>query len=151
VCYWERNRGKNSASNDEINRMLKKVNNAITAFAALFVMVLAIAAWLDRSIIILHLVEALPFIAGPLLCLRRNKFGYALCFAGGAFWLWTGGFLTAFVHNGFELLKGHFAVRAGSDSYYCFLPHYIQTFCPKIFRNVSGYFLFRRSLARSWF
>jgi hypothetical protein len=84
--------------------MLKKVNTTIAAFAALFVIVLAIAAWLDRSIIILHMVEALPYIIGPLLCLRQNKFGYALCFASGAFWLWTGGFLTTFVHNGFEQL-----------------------------------------------
>jgi hypothetical protein len=84
--------------------MVTRVNTTIVAFATLFVIVLAIAAWLDRSIIILHMVEALPYIIGPLICLRQNKFGYALCFASGAFWLWTGGFLTTFVHNGFEQL-----------------------------------------------
>jgi hypothetical protein len=38
------------------------------------------------------------------LIFRRNKYGYALGIARGAFRLWTRGFLTTFIRNGFEPL-----------------------------------------------
>src|SRR6266542_3680444 len=84
---------------------MKRAISAIDTSAALFIIVLAIAAYLDKSIILLHIVEALPYVVAPILCLRRKKFGYPLAFASGSFWIWTGGFLTTFVRNGFEQLE----------------------------------------------
>jgi len=86
-------------------RAISAIDIAIATSAALFIIVLAIAAYLDKNIILLHIVEALPYVVAPILCLRRKKFGYLLAFASGAFWIWTGGFLTTFVRNGFEQLE----------------------------------------------
>jgi hypothetical protein len=80
------------------------INRAIAICAAIFIVILQVASYLDRSILVLHIVEAIPYIVGPLLCFRNIKFGYAICFASGIFWLWSGAFLTTFVRNGFEQL-----------------------------------------------
>ena len=80
--------------------------------AAVFIAVLAVSAYWDRSIRVLHVFESLPYLLAAVLCLRRNKFGYALGLASGAFWLWTAGFLTTFIRNGFERVE--MLLRAGS-------------------------------------
>ena len=72
--------------------------------AAAFIVVLGLSAYWDRSIRVLHTVEALPYLLAAILVLRQHKFGYALGFAGGAFWLLTATFRTSFVRNGFERL-----------------------------------------------
>ena len=128
--------------------MSKNINIAIAAFAALFVVVLAIAAYLDNSIIKLHIIEALPYIAGPLLCLRHKKFGYALSFASGAFWLWTAGFLTTFVRNGFGQLD-HLISTGTLERFDVFIavPAAIGTAGMVIF-SITGYLrLSRKSLS----
>lgn len=79
-------------------------NIAIVVFSGVFVAVLALAAYWDRTIRVLHLFESVPYLAAAVLCVRSRKFGYALAFAAGAFWLWTAGTLTTFVRNGFERL-----------------------------------------------
>lgn len=79
-----------------------KINQLIGLSVALFVLVLIISAWFDASIRVLHVFEALPYCAVPWLCRRKPKAGYSLGFASGAFWLWTAGFLTTFIRNGFE-------------------------------------------------
>jgi len=61
------------------------------------------AVW-DRSIRVLHVFEALPYIVAAILILRQHKFGYALGFAGGAFWLYMAAFRSSFVRNGFARL-----------------------------------------------
>lgn len=71
--------------------------------AAAFVVVLAISAYWDRSIAVLHVLEAVPFAAAAMLSLRRSTIGYALGAASGAFWLWIAGTQTTFIHNGFAL------------------------------------------------
>jgi hypothetical protein len=88
------------------------VSLAIAVCAVIFVGILAVAAYFDPSIRALHIFEALPYLLAAALCLRRNKFGYALAAVSGAFWLWTAGFLTSFVRNGFERLA--MLVRTGS-------------------------------------
>src|SRR5258708_38861262 len=75
---------------------------AIAVCAVFFVGVLAVAAYFDPSIRLLHVFEALPYLLAAALCLRRIKFGYVLAAVSGAFWLWTAGCLTTFVRNGFE-------------------------------------------------
>jgi hypothetical protein len=80
--------------------------HAIDALAAgcavAFIVILAIAAYWDRTIRVLHAFESLPYIVAAALSLRQRKFGYMLGAASGAFWLWMAGTLTSFVRNGFE-------------------------------------------------
>jgi len=64
--------------------------------------VLAIAAYWDRTIRVLHVFESIPYVMAGVLSLRQRKSGYMLGAASGAFWLWTAGTLTTFVRNGFE-------------------------------------------------
>jgi hypothetical protein len=70
--------------------------------AIVFILILGISAYGDRTIRALHVFEALPYAAAAVLVLRRIKLGYMLGVAGGAFWLWTAGLLTTFIRNGFE-------------------------------------------------
>ncbi len=79
-----------------------KLAVAAAACAVFFVAIMAIAAYFDPSIRVLHVFEALPYLLAAALCLRGNKFGFALAGVSGAFWLWTAGCLTSFVRNGFE-------------------------------------------------
>ncbi|HEX3111587.1 MAG TPA: hypothetical protein VHU41_20975 [Thermoanaerobaculia bacterium] len=84
--------------------MRRTTDVLIAACALAFIVVLAVAAYWDPTIRVLHVVEALPYLAAAILCLRRVRFGYPLGAVSGAFWLWTGGLLTTFVRNGFERL-----------------------------------------------
>ena len=78
------------------------IDRLVAICAAVFILILGIAAYWDPTIRVLHVFESLPYAAAVLLTLRRRKFGYMLGAAAGAFWLWTAGFLTTFVRNGFE-------------------------------------------------
>jgi hypothetical protein len=78
------------------------VDKLAAACAAMFIVVLAIAAYWDPSIRVLHVFEALPYGLASVLCLRQRKVGYLLGAASGVFWLWMAGTLTSFVRNGFE-------------------------------------------------
>src|SRR5215467_10380476 len=83
-------------------RRLSSLHLLIFLSAGLFVIVLLISAWLDNSIRILHLFEAILYVGSALLCLAKPKWGYMFSFASGAFWIWSAGFLTTFIRNGFE-------------------------------------------------
>jgi hypothetical protein len=89
-----------------------KIDVTAAICAAIFIAVLAVSAYWDRSIRVLHVFESLPYLLAAVLCLRRNKLGYALGLASGVFWLWTAGFLTTFIRNGFERLE--MLLRTGS-------------------------------------
>jgi len=84
--------------------MDRRIDWAIAVCASLFVAVLAVSAYFDPTIRVLHGFEALPYVAAAVLCLRGNRFGYPLGLVSGAFWLWTAGFLTTFILNGFQRL-----------------------------------------------
>lgn len=75
------------------------------ASAGLFIAMLALAAYWDPSIRVLHVFEAIPYLVAAFLIVRGHKYGYLLGIAGGAFWLWSAGFLTRFVRSGFERLE----------------------------------------------
>ena len=92
--------------------MPHKTDLAAALCSLVFIGVLAVAAYWDRTIRILHLFESLPYLLAAILCLRQSKLGYALGIVSGAFWLWMAGFLTTFVRNGFERLD--IVVRTGS-------------------------------------
>src|SRR6476661_5010508 len=70
--------------------------------AAGFVVILAISAYWDPSIRMLHVFEAVPYLAAGWLCARRGKIGYLLAIAAGLFWLWVAGTRTTFVREGFR-------------------------------------------------
>jgi hypothetical protein len=89
----------------------KTIDRLAAACATAFIVILGIAAYWDRTIRVLHVFEALPYILAAALCLRQRKFGYMLGAAAGAFWLWTAGTLTTFVRNGFERVS--MLVRTG--------------------------------------
>ncbi|HEY7502122.1 MAG TPA: hypothetical protein VH740_26615 [Vicinamibacterales bacterium] len=74
------------------------------ACAAAFVVVLAVSAYWDPTIRMLHVFEAVPYLVAAMLTLRQKKPGYILGFASGGFWLWMAGTRTTFVRNGFEQL-----------------------------------------------
>jgi hypothetical protein len=73
--------------------------------AAAFIVVLAVSAYWDRSIVLLHIFEAVPYAIAAVLCVRQRTFGYALAAASGAFWLWIASTQTSFVRNGFERVE----------------------------------------------
>jgi hypothetical protein len=89
-----------------------KVDIAVAVCVATFVAVLAISAYWDPSIRILHALEAIPYALAAALCLRGKTFGYALGAASGAFWLWMAGLLTTFVRNGFDRVE--MLIRTGT-------------------------------------
>lgn len=78
------------------------IDVAAAACALAFVGVLVISAYWDRTIRVLHVFEALPYLATAVLCLRQRRFGYLLGAASGGFWLWMAATLSTFVRNGFE-------------------------------------------------
>ena len=96
----------------DLHRSLGLPDRLAMASAALFVVILAVAAYWDSTIRVLHLFEAVPYLVAAVLITRRRRFGYILGAACGAFWLWTAGFLTTFIRNGFDrlaslMLTGH--------------------------------------------
>jgi hypothetical protein len=77
----------------------------INAVACLvFIVVLAIAAWFDPSIRGLHFFQAWLYVAIAVLALKRNKWGYFLGLATGAFWAYLVLFLNGFFQAGREQL-----------------------------------------------
>lgn len=92
--------------------MTRKTDVAVAVCAIAFVAVLVVSAIGDRSIRALHVFESVPYVLAAVLAMRRVRTGYALGLVGGAFWLWTAGFLTSFVRNGFERLD--MLVRSGA-------------------------------------
>jgi hypothetical protein len=85
-----------------MKKLFNRLSFYISLSASLFVVVLFVSAYFDHSIRVLHVFEAIPFIVAPWLCQRNSKTGYMLAFACGTFWIWTAGFLTSFIRNGFE-------------------------------------------------
>jgi hypothetical protein len=79
--------------------------------AAVFVIVLAAAAYWDPSIRVLHVFESLLYVAAATLCVRHARFGYALGVASGIFWLWLAGRGSTFILNGFQVMA--MSLRAG--------------------------------------
>ncbi len=73
------------------------------ACSLVFVAILAISAYWDPRIRVLHVFEAVPYLAAGWLCVRRVKAGYMLAIAGGVVWLLIAGMRTTFVRDGFRL------------------------------------------------
>jgi hypothetical protein len=82
----------------------KTVDTVAAGCAAIFIMILAMAAYFDPTIRVLHVFESFPYLLAAILCVRHTRSGYAFGMVSGGFWLWTAGFLTTFIRNGFEQL-----------------------------------------------
>ena len=91
-------RMENSAASDRL------VGYLLVGSSTLFIAILALAAYWDPTIRVLHVFEAVPCALAASFGWRRNKIGYALGVASGVFWLWLAGWLVTFVRNGFEVL-----------------------------------------------
>lgn len=82
---------------------LSGVTMMVCVCAVTFVAVLAISAYWDPTIRVLHVFEAVPYLLAAAWCLRetKGKAGYLLAIAGGGLWLWLAGTRTTFVREGF--------------------------------------------------
>jgi hypothetical protein len=143
--------GKSGASNQAAKLLIMKKHTpilhlAIVSCHVLFVTVLFVATYYDTSIFALHLAECIPYAAGALLCLKHNKWGYFLSFAAGAFWLWSAGFLTTFIHNGFTQLGQFIATGVARADIMIAVPAAIATGGLAIF-SLLAYLIFTK---KSW-
>jgi hypothetical protein len=76
-----------------------KTDMAAAVCATMFIVILAMSAYWDRRIRVPHGFESVPYMVSAVLCLRQNRFGYALGVISGACWLWMAGFQTTFVRK----------------------------------------------------
>jgi hypothetical protein len=79
-----------------------KTDMAAAVCATMFIVILAMSAYWDRRIRVPHGFESVPYMVSAVLCLRQNRFGYALGVISGACWLWMAGFQPPSSANGFE-------------------------------------------------
>ncbi|HEY3950272.1 hypothetical protein [Phenylobacterium sp.] len=85
--------------------MRKFLDGALIAGAAGFILVLAVSAAFDRTIIVLHIFQALMYLAVIALVSRRNRWGYFLAVAIAGFWNYTNLFVTNFFVSGLRALE----------------------------------------------
>jgi hypothetical protein len=85
--------------------MRKFLDGAIVTGAAGFIVVLALAAVFDHTIIVLHAFQALMYLAVIGLVGRRNRWGYFLGAAIAGFWNYMNLFVTNFFDSGLRALQ----------------------------------------------
>lgn len=83
-------------------RRWSNIAAAICAFV--FILVLGVSAFFDPTIRLLHLAEALPYLAAAILTLRGKKLGMIIGFASGALWVTISATRTTFIGAGFQQL-----------------------------------------------
>jgi hypothetical protein len=76
----------------------------IAAGSADFVFILALSAYFDHSIIVLHFFQALQYLAIVALAARGNRWGYFIAIAVSAFWNYGATFVNSFVESGWRAL-----------------------------------------------
>jgi hypothetical protein len=77
---------------------------AIALSCAGFVFILAIAAFWDHSIIVLHAFQAMQYLVIVILGARRNRWGYFAAIAVGSLWNYVALFVNSFVESGWRAL-----------------------------------------------
>jgi hypothetical protein len=85
--------------------MRKFLDGVVVTGAAGFIVVLAVSAVFDHSIIVLHTFQALMYLAVIGLLSRRNRWGYFLGAAIAGFWNYTNLFVTNFFESGLKTLQ----------------------------------------------
>jgi hypothetical protein len=68
------------------------------------VLILGLAAFFDHSIIVLHAFQALQYLLIIALTARRNRWGYFIALAVGAFWDYLVLFVNSFAASGWRAL-----------------------------------------------
>ena len=76
----------------------------IVGSCAVFIFILALSAVYDRSIRVLHALQALIYVAVVILAWRRSAWGYGAGCIIAAFWNWTNIVHTTFIANGLREL-----------------------------------------------
>ena len=85
--------------------MRKFLDATVATGAVGFIAILALSAVFDHTIIVLHLFQALMYLAVIGLVSRRNRLGYFLGAAIAGFWNYTNLFVTSFFESGLRTLK----------------------------------------------
>jgi hypothetical protein len=76
----------------------------IAVASAGFAFILAMSAFFDHSIIVLHFFQALQYLVIIALAARANRWGYFIAVAVGAFWDYLATFVNSFVESGWRAL-----------------------------------------------
>jgi hypothetical protein len=93
----------------EISEVMPLLLNAVICFgAAGFIAILGLAAALDPTIRLLHLFQALMYVAVIVLIARGSRWGLFLGFSIAAFWNYTTIFVNSFFRNGVDALSASF-------------------------------------------
>jgi hypothetical protein len=89
----------------------------IAVTSAGFVFILALSAFFDHSIIVLHFFQALQYLVIVALAARANRWGYFIGISVSAFWDYGGMFVNSFVESGWRALMTsiHSGVLAKPD------------------------------------
>jgi hypothetical protein len=69
-----------------------------------FIAILVLSAVFDRTIVWLHIFQAVMYIVAIALVAVRSRWGYALGFSIAAFWNYVNLFVTSFLRNGLDAL-----------------------------------------------
>jgi hypothetical protein len=81
------------------------LDKTIAAASLGFIAVLAVSAYWDTSIVWLHVLQSLMYVATIVLVLRHNRWGYFLGFSIAAFWNYAQFFVTSFLRAGLQQLS----------------------------------------------
>jgi hypothetical protein len=77
----------------------------IAIASAGFVIILALAAYWDHSIVVLHVLQSLQYVAIVFLAARQNRWAYLYAIAVGTFWNYLALFVNSFVMSGWRALE----------------------------------------------
>lgn len=81
-----------------------KVELAIVVSACIFIFALAVSAYFEPRIRLLHTLQALIYIFVIVLARRHSKWAYGVGLSIAAFWNYANLFVTTFIRNGLENL-----------------------------------------------
>jgi len=81
-----------------------KLDWAIVASSLLFMIALAVSAYFEPPIRILHTLQALIYVAVIVGALRHQKWAYGVGISIAAFWNYVNLFVNTFIRNGVETL-----------------------------------------------
>jgi hypothetical protein len=78
------------------------LDSAIVGLCLVFILISALAAYLEPDVRVLHLYEWLIYVAVIVLALKHNKWGYGIGISAATFWVGVSLFATTFLRDGIE-------------------------------------------------
>ncbi len=97
--------GSYTEAMDDTLRGSRWIEGLIFGSSALFILVLALSAFYDPSIRLLHFFQALIYVAVMILSRRQSAWGYGAGCIIAAFWNWTNLVHTTFIKAGLRELS----------------------------------------------